>query len=127
MKTKFIITAVILSFVFTVLPGRFCLAAEPAVTREYISRLTEGVNSVEERLCVDYKDLRMEEGKSLKISFHNKNDLVLWECEIKLDSENMIQNEMIIQSRLLQGAEYIKIEHIGFDNESVDIKIPFKI
>ena len=127
MKTKFIITAVIISFVFTVLPGGLCLAAEPTVTREYISRLTEGVNCTEERVCVDYIDLRINEGNCVKISFLGKNDIVLGEYVIDLNSGDLEQNEIVIQSRQLYGTEYIKIEHIGFEDESKDIKIPFKI
>lgn len=109
------------------LPGGLCLAAEPAVTREYISRKIGGVKSEEEKLCVDYGNLRIEHGDFLRISFLDESDSVIEEYETEVSFDSLLQNEMFFKSHTLEGTEYIEIEFIGSGYESGVIKLPFKI
>lgn len=127
MKTKITLLFILTSLVFTMLPCGGCFAAEPTVTREYISRKIGGVKSEEEKLCADFGNLRIEDGDVLRISFLDGSDMSIEEYEIEVSFDELLQNEMYFKSPALQGTEYIEIEFIGSRYGSGKIKLPFKI
>ena len=127
MKTKIISTLIIISFVFTLLPCGVCFGADPGVTREYISRKAEGVKSEEERVSVDYTDLRIKSGDYLRISFLDANDSVLYEYETDLTGNEFLEDGMFFNTQRLPGTEFIKIEFISQDEIINGIKVPLKI
>ena len=116
----------ILSFVFTMLPAGVCHAAAPTVTREYIARKTEGVKTEEERVCVDFKNLRLVEENYVLVSFINSEDTVVYEYQEELTSD-FIREDAKFDAQKLSGTEYIRIELIVQGQKVNDIKVPMKI
>ena len=109
------------------LPCGKCFAAEPAVSREYISVKKGEVKTEEERLRVDYTDLPMAARGYLRISFIDGAENIIGEYEMEIYSGDLPQNEMNLKSEALRGCEFIKIELVGPEYEHVCIKIPLKI
>ena len=123
MKTKLISIIV----AFALFPCNLCFAAEPTVMREYITRKSGGERSEEERLSVDYKDLWMEQGDYLVVSFLDGTDSVLEEYELELSVNDLLENELSISPESLAGVRYVKIELIGSGSDYSIIKLPFEI
>ena len=109
------------------LPYGKYFAAEPTVTREYISKRKGEVRTEEEKLNVDYMDLSMKQRGYLKISFINNENVIIEEYEMEIFSDDLLQNEMNLKSKSLQGTEYIKMEIISPGYEHTCIKLPLKI
>lgn len=116
----------ILSFVFTMLPAGVCHAADPTVTREYIARKTEGVKTEEERVCVDFKNLRLVEENYILVSFIDSEGTVIYEYQEELTSD-FVREDAKFNSQKLSGTEYIRIELIVQGQKVSDIKVPMKI
>lgn len=127
MKIKISLSIIIASLVLNLLPCGLCLAAEPEVTREYISRKIGGERSEEEKVCADYKNLRIEQGDYIRVSFYNSRGSLIEECEMELSVNDMNKNEMRFNPKTLQGTSYIEIDFICSEYESTGIRIPFKI
>ncbi len=119
----------LLTFVIAaaMLPGGRCFAAEPAVSREYISTKKGEVKTEEERLRVDYTDLPLTARGYLRISFIDGAENVIGEYEMEIYSGDLPQNEMNLKSDALRGSEFIKIELVGQGYEHTCIKLPLKI
>ena len=127
MKTKLKSIFIITIFVFTMLPYGFCSAAEPGVTREYISRMIGGVRSEEEKLFVNYDELRVEQELCMKFSFYDQNGSLVEEYETELSGENLFQDKMFFKYDALKGTEYVEIEISGDGIDIICTKLPLKI
>ena len=123
MKTKLISLIV----AFALFPFNLCYAAEPMVMREYITRKSGGERSEEERLSVDYKNLQMEQGDYLIVSFLDGNDSLIEELEMELSVYDLLKNERFFDTSVLSGAKFIKIELISSGSGYSVVKLPLEI
>ena len=124
MKNKIFCLLVAVNVMFLILSCNFCFAAEPTVEREYIARRIKGVDSEEERICVDYKNLWLEKGDYLRVLFFDGTNSKLGEYSMDLSVNAPIQNEMSFASDILSKTEYIYIEIIGSDCYNTGITLP---
>ena len=122
-----IILMLILSFVFTMLPAGVCQAADPTVTREYIARKSEGVKSEEEKVSVDFKDLRTGKGSYVMFTFLDGENSVIYEYEEELNGYEFSQESAFFNSQKLLGTESIRIELFIQEQKISDITVPLKI
>ena len=127
MKTKLTLLLVIISIVVSVLPYNLCYAAEPELKREYISRLSDGQKSYEEKLSVKYGSLSMESGDYYRISFYDGEDNLLREVEMDFDIMDFRNNGFSLPKQSLVGCEYILIEIFGLGYDYDGIKMPLII
>ena len=127
MKIKLILMLVLVSLISTIIPCGSCLAAEPEVTREYISRKIGGEKSSEEKLSVDYKNLRIEQGCYLIVSFLDNYGLKLKEYEFDMASDELSENKLSFGNDKLQGVKYVEVGIVASGCEYSGIKLPFEI
>ena len=126
MKTKLISLLAVINLIFILLPQGLCLAAQPTVSREYISRKTDGIKTTEETVNVDYKNLLIGSDDYMKISFLDKDKDTLYEYDFGL-YDDILQDKISFKSESLKGTEYIRIEmNCGGSNYDTVI-FPFKI
>lgn len=127
MKNRCCLTFIIASLIFTIFSYGKYFAAEPTVTREYITRKKGEVRTEEEKLNIEYTDLSMKQKGYLKISFINNENVIIEEYEMEIFLDDLLQNEMNLKSDALQGTVYIKMEIISPGYEHTYIKLPLKI
>ena len=127
MKTKLTLLLVIISIVVSVLPYNLCYAAEPELKREYISRLSNGQKSYEEKLSVKYGNLPMESGDYYRISFYDGEDNLLDEVEMDFDVMDLRNNGISLPRQNLVGCEYVMIEIFGSNYDYDGIRMPLII
>lgn len=126
MKIKFISLITVVNLILVFLPQRLCFAAQPAVSREYISRKTDGVKTTEETVNVDYKNLFISSLDYVKISFLDGEKETLYEYDFGL-YDDLLQNEISFKSERFQGTEYIRIEMNCAGNNHDTVIFPFEI
>ena len=127
MKTKFVFMLVITSLVFSLMPSGLCLASEPDVTREYISRKVNGQKSKEEKLVVNYENLQISREVYLRITFFNNRNIELDSYEFSLSVNDLFENKLSLDAKLLEGVKYVEIDLRGPDYVYDGIKLPFEI
>ena len=125
MKIK--LTALITSVVIIFSMGTVCFAQSPEITREYIARNIGGVESHEEKVTADYKNLQVADGDYVKISFLDGDGLALDECYIDIDIYDLSGLNISLDSETLAGTEYIEITIYGYNSVNNGVKLPFKI
>ena len=103
-----------------------CLAAEPAVEREYIARSVDGVKSCEERVSVDYMGLALGDGDRIRITFYDSGDAVLDTYELVLYEDTPLNEEISFGSASLGSADYVYIEIIGSGCDPCGIGLSLK-
>ena len=126
MKIKFISLITVVNLILVFLPQGLCFAAQPAVSREYISRKTYGVKTTEETVNVDYKNLFISSLDYVKISFLDGEKETLYEYDFGL-YDDLLQNEISFKSERFQGTEYIRIEMNCAGNDLDTVELPFEI
>lgn len=119
MKNKLISMVVAIAM----LPGTMCLAAEPKVTREYITRKAAGDVSSEERILVDCPEIQLEEKNYIIVSFFgsDKNMIAQWKTEASVDE--LSEDEILFDFESLSGTEYITIDFPGTDSATVEVPL----
>ena len=127
MKTKILILMSIVSLMLTILPCNLSYAQKPEITRQYISRKIGGENSTEEKVKVDYTNLQIKKGVTLRVSFLNANNAKIGEYLVDISSDALIQNKLFIDSERFKGTKNIEIEITGSNAEFDRIKFPFQI
>lgn len=125
MKTK--ILALIAIVVILISMGTVCFAQSSEITREYIARNIGGVESHEEKVTVDYKNLQITDDDYVKISFLDGDGLALDEYYMDLDIEDLSGLNISLNPETLAGTEYIEITIFGSNNVNNGVKLPFKI
>lgn len=126
MKIKFISLITVVNLILVFLSQGLCFAAQPAVSREYISRKTDGVKTTEETVNVDYKNLFIGSLDYVKISFLDEEKETLYEYDFGL-YDDVLQNEISFKSERFQGTEYIRIEMNCAGNNHDTVIFPFEI
>lgn len=125
MKIKFIPLIAIVNLILTLLPT-LCLGAQPAVSREYISRKTDGIKTTEETVNAEYKNLFIGSNDYVRISFLDGNKEPLYEYDFGL-YDDILQNEISFKSERFLGTEYISIEMNCAGNSLDAVIFPFEI
>ena len=126
MKNRFILILVITSLVLGIMPCSSCFAETPSVAREYIARKIDGKVSNEEKVIVNYTNLRTEQEEYIKISFFDGTNSLIDICEMDLTS-GKLENVISLNSESLKGTQYIIVEFIGPSVVQNRTKIPLKI
>ena len=127
MKTKFLLTVLSLTIIFSIACANLCFAQIPEITREYIVKKEQDVRTREEKVTADYKGIQVTDGDYLKVTFLDGEDSVLAEYDINLDIYELSGLNLSLNYDELYGAEYIVLTICGSDYVDNGVKLPFKI
>lgn len=112
---------------FAMFPCSLCYAAEPTVTRDYITRKFRGEKTTEEKILVNYSELKMEQGDYVTVSFYDKADNILETFKIEMSVTELFENEMFFSPDELRGTAYVEIKFVGPGYNGDGIKLPLNI
>lgn len=98
-------------------------AADPGVEHIYTTTLSNGIDSVEEDILINYHDVELKYGDLVKMVFYDGNNEILDMYEIELSENTAMNSEIVFAPETIQGTKHIRVDVISKSASSSGVNV----